>query len=513
MFTPVSRGGVALSQDWLWFWIFLFGNLLIVGLGELLFRLFPTHSLSRKLVHALVGVAIALSPFVVERLEPMLLLGAIFLFFNGATHLLRWLPGMHAAQRGWGTVLFVIGYGLILLFCWVLFPEIRYAFTLAMLVLALADPAAALVGRAVRPPRIWVGEKTVAGSAAMFGVAFLVIGLSLYLLRSMDRLYWPDWMMLVAALGGAGVATAAEVLSRNGWDNVTVPVSVALLIGWMGLQEPIYSLRLLLGLMIGISFVWVAWRVEALSTSGAILTFLMAVTFFGLGGWAWSVPVIVFFVLSSLWSRLGRRKKEALGSIFEKNHRRDAAQVLANGGVAWACALLAAWSESPLWYAAYLGSLAAVTADTWATELGTVLRLGPTVLITNFRSCEAGTSGGVSLIGTTAAIAGAVTIWASGWLADSAFLAHWGGKEALMGLLVAGLGGSLIDSLLGALLQARFRCAICGLTTERSIHCGKPALLIGGWRWIRNDTVNGVAALCGALLGMLSWMLSAPMPS
>lgn len=509
--SSAARRGCPSVQDWIWFGILLGLNLLFVGLGELAYRLrWLSPGLARKLVHALVGVAAALTPFVVEGVEALFALGAVFLLLNGISRLRGWLPGMHAAESGWGTVLFVLGYGITLALCWALWPELRYLFTISMLVLALADPAAAVLGGVVKPVRRWIGDKTLAGSAAVFGVSLFVIGAGLAWLRSLDRLYWPDWMLAVAALVGAGVATAAEALCGRGWDNVAVPVSVTAVLGWMALSEPLYSLRLALGFGIGLAFVGISWRAGALSSSGAALTLLMAVTFFGLGGWAWSVPVIVFFVLSSLWSRLGQAEKASLSLIFEKDHRRDAGQVLANGGVAWLCTLLGAWSADPLWYAAYLGSLAAVTADTWATEWGTIVRLGPTWLITNGRPCPPGTSGGVSAAGTLAAAAGAGAIWASTWLADSAFLESWGAIEALGGLLVAGLTGSFLDSLLGALLQARFTCPVCGVLTERALHCGQPAVCVSGLRWVRNDLVNGAAATGGALMAMAWWTLTGP---
>ena len=89
---------------------------------------------------------------------------------------------------------------------------------------------------------------------------------------------------------------------------------------------------------------------------------------------------------------------------------RDLGQALANGGAAAVFAAAFGLAVTPhirdLWQAAMLGALAAVTADTWATELG-VLSRRPPVMITTGKPAVPGRSGAVSTGGTLAAAAGA----------------------------------------------------------------------------------------------------------
>ncbi len=132
-----------------------------------------------------------------------------------------------------------------------------------------------------------------------------------------------------------------------------------------------------------------------LTLSGSVATFLLAVIIFGIGGWQWSIPIVTFFVSSSLLSKFGRKRKAQFELLFEKTDTRDAGQVAANGGVAGIVMLCSYFfAEYHQWYSIYLASLAAVTADTWGTEIGLLAKSSPRSLVT-FKKVETGTSGAV----------------------------------------------------------------------------------------------------------------------
>ena len=163
-------------------------------------------------------------------------------------------------------------------------------------------------------------------------------------------------------------------------------------------------------------------------------------------GWRGVVMLLAFFVTGSLLTRVQ-------GGGRQRNER----QVLANGGVAALAALLGSW-------AAFAGSLAAATADTWATEIGKYSRTPPR-LITNGTPVPTGTDGGITALGTVGGLAGAAVI---GVLS---------GSVAVVSL--AGMFGMLLDSLLGATVQGRLR-------------------------WLDNDAVNLAATVSGAGVALLA---------
>jgi len=252
-----------------------------------------------------------------------------------------------------------------------------------------------------------------------------------------------------------------------------------------------------------------AYAVHSLSRSGALAATLLGTAVFGLGGLPWAVLLLGFFISSSLLSRLFRRRKQSVEEKFSKGSRRDAAQVAANGGIAGLLALVqAVFPVSPLPWLAAAAALAAANADTWATELGV---LSPTLprLITTGKAVERGTSGGLTPLGTLAALGGAALIGLLAVLFPPAEVML--PAMAVFGLVtLAGLLGSLVDSLLGATVQAIYTCPQCARETERHpLHsCGTPTRRVRGWRWLNNDGVNaactlsaaGAAALCAALL-------------
>lgn len=255
--------------------------------------------------------------------------------------------------------------------------------------------------------------------------------------------------------------------------------------------------QLFIGLLFAVIISVSSFLARFLTLSGSIAQFILGTILLGLGGWQWTVPILVFFFLSSLISKTGKQRRENAESFFEKPARRDVWQVIANGGVAGAITLIWFFTRNELLYVAYLGSIAAATADTWGTEVGTLSRSSP-ILITTFKRVEAGRSGAVSTLGLVAGIAGSLTIWLSSlsWFSSSKY------PLLLFTTLIGGLAGGLADSFVGATCQAQFQCAICGKLTERLIHCERKTSLVRGKTWIKNDQVNLICTIIGSIVSL-----------
>jgi uncharacterized membrane protein len=144
-----------------------------------------------------------------------------------------------------------------------------------------------------------------------------------------------------------------------------------------------------------------------------------------------------------------------------------------------------------------------VNADTWATELGVLSAQAPR-LITTGQPVEVGSSGGVTMHGIAASLAGGAVIGCLGGLSARVLGRGWAYAGSLLAsATLGGLGGSLIDSLLGATLQAIYWCDTCEKETERRIHrCGTRTRNLRGWRWLGNDWVNFTASAIGGCLSV-----------
>jgi uncharacterized protein (TIGR00297 family) len=178
------------------------------------------------------------------------------------------------------------------------------------------------------------------------------------------------------------------------------------------------------------------------------------------------VLLLLFFLTSSVLTTMGRAERS-------RGKGRTATQVLANGGIAALAGILGLAGWLP---AAHVvtGSLAAATADTWATEIGT--RIGArTRLVTTWRTVPPGRSGGVSWPGSAVAVAGATVIGAGAALV----FGPAGGWSWLAVGTIAGVTGTIADSIVGAGIEGRVR-------------------------WVDNDVVNGV---CTATGGAAGWVV------
>lgn len=244
-------------------------------------------------------------------------------------------------------------------------------------------------------------------------------------------------------------------------------------------------LTLPLGLVLAAAVAALAYRAHALTRSGAYAAWVVGAVVFGIGGWLAAGALLTFFATSSLLSRWRRRQKEALG--YEKGGRRDAGQVLANGGIASACLLLTLFGFNN-GFVLFLAALAAANADTWATEIGSAVGGQPVDICTG-RRADVGTSGAVSLPGTLAALAGA------------ALLGLFAGDFRLfLVVTLAGFGGAFCDSVLGATVQAQWRDPA---DPTRWTEHPQPQPPERGLHQMGNDAVNLLCTLSAAGLAAL----------
>ena len=461
----------------------------LVGLGEGLRQWGVAARTTRRLVHVGVSLFVASTPLLFSGPFPVYALAAVFTLLNAAARSWQWWAGIHAARpQSWGTVALPLSVLPAVAATWSVSPDRLLAFQTAYLVLALADPAASWVGERSASDASSKGS-TVAGSLTFAGITLVVTAT---LLAGVAGL--PVAPVLGVAVGTTLVATLVEALSHRGWDNLFVVAAVLLVL--VPMQEQFGRIAHLgIALAVGVVFGGLAYTANALDERGAATGGLFAASLVGLGGWPWLVPGIVFFALSSALTGLGRRERDESG--------RTQTQVLANGGVAWAALAIASITPAgtpyvvDYGYAAFVGALAAAAADTWATELGRYSPWPPWSLREG-RRVPTGTSGAISVVGTGAAVLGALSVVAAAVLVKGPVVGSDGWGAAL--LVGAGVLGMAADSTAGAFVQAQYRDPSSGARAE--VPPSLDAEPIRGWTGIGNDGVNVIGTTVGSLTGL-----------
>ena len=456
-------------------------------------------SVSRKLLHITTGFIVVYAPFVLQTFLVVIIVGITFTITNFILIRRKLLKQINDTQT---VNLGIFYYPLSFLICTLLFWNVnKYIISLSFLVFSIGDAFAALVGNSSNTKyftRITKEPKTFNGAITFILSSFILLWIvKLTLWESFNFIDY-DWLnfsflaLIFSLLGGI-----TEAISTKGADNLSLPIvlsSATMMFFVNGIELQSFILAFVLALLISI----ISFKMRFLDFGGSAVTFLLALFIFGIGGWKWTVPILTFFILSSLLSKIAERLSgKDIASIFEKGSRRDYKQVLANGGVPLLIIVLSNLLELKIdWYSIYLLSIAIATADTWSTEFGTLFARN-VYLITNFKKVTPGISGGISLIGTLGGVLGSIAIvMSSMFFVDLNF-------QIIISLALFALIGNLFDSLMGATIQVIYKCSICGKLTEKKIHCERETNYFKGIKAIDNDAVNFISVLFISLVYFL----------
>ena len=389
---------------------------------------------------------------------------------------------MNRVERDtFGTIYFPISILILSSFFW----DKPISFFLAVLTLTFADPIASIIGSRSKHHFIpWIDKKSINGSLAMFCTSFIIITIGT---DAMARYYGSSFYLPLHILIGLAIftsmcATLSEIISYKGSDNLTIP-----LISFFSYEIFLINythgnlFHLLIWTILSLLIFTCAYKYKSLDFSGAIGGFLIGAVIFGSGGWKLILPLVFFFLTSSLLSSLKNKPPS----------NRDVMQILANGFIPALFALCYFFFPNGILLLGYIGSLSASTADTWATEIGFLSKKNP-YLVFSFKQVSKGESGSISAIGTIGSIAGALILGIiCSYLFDFNYL--------IVMVTIAGCMGSFIDTLLGRYFQGKYICIKCGQKTENKLHCNTETKLKTGYRFIDNNFVNFIANLAGSL--------------
>lgn len=233
---------------------------------------------------------------------------------------------------------------------------------------------------------------------------------------------------------------------------------------------------------------------KALTPGALVLAWVCALVITYCGGAVSFAVLAATFVFTVLAGKIGRNRRAFEKSVHEKTGARDAKQIVCNVGMGTVLLLLSLLLKQPKLKLAYAAVMAASLADSLASELGILSKAEP-VDICTLKKTNRGLSGGVTLWGFVSSLLGAALIGVIYVLANG---------EGFLFITICGFAGALLDSVLGSLLQVKYRCPACQMLTERKNHCGQETARVRGFACITNDGVN---LACNVFVGILAVLL------
>ena len=468
--------------------------LICVAGALLLHKIGVPKKYTRKFVHIFVGFEwVILNHFFGPSIH-FTIVCILFTILLAADYKMKLVPAMSSdGDNAPGTVYYAVAMTVLSIVS--LFePRIMLPFGIAVFCTSFGDGLAGVLGQAVKKhnPKVY-GSKSIVGTLTNFFVCFFVPFAFGYFYDYPIEL----WHCLIIAIFAAEI----ELFVSKGLDNIVITLSVALLAFSLVFYPVINSG--LLAVMLTPVIIALAYSKKALTLGGIVLAVIMDIIItVSLGNFGFCV-LITFFAGSVVVDKIKKHSKKAkqkeIEPIEKRGDCRDVVQVFANGGVAMIAAIAYLISGEMIFVFAFCASLAEAFADTAASGLGFFAKR--TYDVFRLKKCEGGLSGGMSLLGTFSSLAASAVI--------SLVVLLFGVVDAagFAIIFVSGFLGSVFDSMLGSLLQVKYRCTVCKSIVEREVHCGAKTEKYRGLSFISNDTVNFFSTFFAAAMAVVIFVL------
>ena len=392
------------------------------------------------------------------------------------------------ADKSYGLFYFGLSTCIVALITYLLGESYYLYAGVAYFCLALGDGFAPIVAKlckkhnvTIMPGRSLIGSLTV----------FIVSGLTVAVFSALFHMELdPLFIVSVAAL-----TCIAEFYGIKGCDNLLIEFMVYgyLLLYAFGMVSRLLQIVIIVTPIIA----FLAIRFKALSVSGGIaaMIFIFALAFFA----ERSVDVIytaVIFLSVSVTSKISKKFSGKKEETSKKKSGRNGYQIAGVGLWALVAIILSHIFKTKFFYILFFLSLAEQFSDSMASDIGSITKKKNIDIIT-FKPIEKGLSGGVSVLGTLCALAGAFGILLIPYAVSLVTI-----KQYVVLSLLAFVG-TMVDSVLGSVLQALYLCKECGAKTEHPEHCNKKALRLKGFEIIDNVSVNLISGFVTCILGGL----------
>ena len=464
--------------------------LVCLVLSLVLYKIGLPKKYTRKLVHILVGFEWVILRYYHGPGIHFLFVCLFFLLLLSLAYKLNFMPMISSeGDNSPGTVYYAVAMtGVAIVMCFV--PNLMVPFGMGIFCTSVGDGLAAVVGQLIKRanPKIY-NDKSLFGTITCFVVSFACV-------YALDLIF-NIRLGILPCLALALLSCELEIICGHGLDNIGITWGVTAFAYMLMYTDFAYDY--VCPILLTPLIIIFAVKKNALNKLGIALALVLdVIVSFAFKNFGF-IMLSAFLVLSIFVDKIKRRAKGTDG-IEAKGDLRDEMQVIANGFAAAVCCMLYAITRNFIFAVGYVAAIAEAFADTVASGLGVFSK--KTVDLFRFRTIEKGLSGGMSLIGTLSSLIAAFAI---------SLLALPFNVLSIYSVIVAaaaGFLGNIFDSLLGSLLQVKYRCNVCDMLTEKQEHCGKPTVYYSGIKFLDNDMVNLLSGVFAAILAVtISYVL------
>ena len=441
---------------------------------------------TRKIVHILVGFEWVILYHYMGAGVHFLAVCLIFLALLTVAYKGKLMPMISSeSDNAPGTVYYAVAMvGVSFIGCFL--PAVMLPFGIGVMCTSIGDGFAGLVGQIVKKnnPKIY-GSKSLVGSLTNLVASSLSAWVISYA-YSID-------IGLLNCLAIGLLSAGLEIITPFGFDNISITWATTALAYLLMYHAGVVSY--ILPIIFTPVIIVLVLSKKALTKAGVVAAVLLDIavsTAFGNRGF---IVLCSFFIGAVIVDKVKNMvKKQSRVEYERESDCRNYIQVISNGVVAFLSAIAFLITGNNLLIIPFVASLAEAFSDTVASGIGSFA----TSVFDPFRwrRCTPGLSGGMSFEGTFASLVAAALI---SFIAYSLGFSGYGVSEFFIVFISAFLG-CIIDSLLGSLLQVKYKCASCGCITEREEHCGINTLKHSGCPYVDNDVVNMISCAFSAIL-------------
>lgn len=460
--------------------IFFSYMILVVVMGELLQRLLKMDpDIVRKIEHILTAPCWLIMYFLCWPYNP---LHTIIISGIGTALLgfITFSPFFKSVQRGDAKMSYGVFYFGLICFIVTLFQffynqSIEYYALIGIcyFTLSLADGLAPLVARLFKNHNIKLREgKSLAGSLTVFIVTFLVI-LTFNLIFNFQF----SWLYMFSF---AALIFICEFYGYKGLDNIFI-----VLFGFIYLmleKEGLNNIGMPVSFLLGTGLILVNCKIKAVTEGGIVAAVICGTLCAFFGGVVVTILIVTTFSINVIASKIAKK----VNHIETKSKPRKLSQILCNISVTTILCILAYFLSDPRFIIAACGVVIEEFADSMASDVGRYCKNRPLDIL-RFKTIDPGVSGGVSWLGTLVCLISIFAVTPLLFINDIITPLQYP-FVALLAFL-----GVFIDSILGSLIQARYKCEVCGVLTDHKEHCDKPTTQVSGIKFVTNSMVNVLA--------------------